>query len=117
MRGDKRRNRITTPPGEILLEEYMKPLGLSANRLAAELYVPANRISAIINGTRSITADTAMRLGRYFNTTAEFWLNLQTTHDLTKAQAEVGAEIERRVRRDSSLVGPAFSRLSNAPYP
>lgn len=91
-------NRITTPPGEILLEEYMKPLGLSANRLAAELHVPANRISAIVNGTRGITADTAMRLGRYFNTTAEFWLNLQTTHDLTRAQVEVGAEIERRVR-------------------
>lgn len=60
--------------------------------------MPANRISAIINGTRSITADTAMRLGRTFNTTAEFWLNLQTTHDLTKAQAGVGTEIERRVR-------------------
>jgi len=91
-------NRTTTPPGEILHEEYMKPLGLSANKLAAALHVPANRISAIINGTRGITADTAMRLGRYFNTAAEFWLNLQTTHDLTKAQAEVGAEIERRVR-------------------
>jgi antitoxin HigA-1 len=91
-------NRITTAPGEILHEEYMKPLALSANKLAAALHVPANRISAIINGTRGITADTAMRLGRYFNTTAEFWLNLQTTHDLTKAQAEVGAEIERRVR-------------------
>jgi len=76
----------------------MKPLGLSANRLAAELHGTANRISAIFRGTRGITADTAMRLGRYFNTTAEFWLNLQTTHDLTKAQTEVGAEIERRVR-------------------
>lgn len=94
----RRPNRTTTPPGEILLEEYMKPLGLSANKLATELHVPANRISAIVNGTRGITADTAMRLGRYFNTTAEFWLNLQTTHDLTRAQAEVGAEIERRVR-------------------
>lgn len=71
---------------------------MSANKLAAALHVPANRISAIINGTRGITADTAMRLGRTFNTTAEFWLNLQTTHDLTKAQAEVGAEIERSVR-------------------
>ena len=76
----------------------MKPLGPSANKLAAELHVPANRISAIVNGTRGITADTAMHLGRTFNTTVEFWLNLQTTHDLTKAQAEVGAEIERRVR-------------------
>ncbi len=58
--------------------------------------MPANRIGAIFPGTRGITADTAMRLGRTFNTTAEFWLNLQTTHDLTRAQAEVGAEIERR---------------------
>ena len=98
----RRPNRITTPPGEILLEEYMKPLALSANKLATELHVPANRISAIVNGTRGITADTAMRLGRYFNTTAEFWLNLQTTHDLTRAQAEVGAEIERRVQRRAS---------------
>jgi len=93
MRSDRQRNRTTTPPGEIVLEASMKPLELSANKLAAELHVPANRISAIVNGTRGITADTAMRLGRYFNTTAEFWLNLQTTHDLTKAQAEVGAEI------------------------
>lgn len=66
----RRPNRITTPPGEILLEEYMKPLALSANKLAAALHVPANRISAIVNGTRGITADTAMRLGRTFNTTA-----------------------------------------------
>ena len=71
---------------------------MSCNKLAAALHVPANWISAIINGTRGISADTAMRLGRTFNTNAEFWLNLQTTHDLTKAQAEVGAEIERRVR-------------------
>ena len=66
--------------------------------------MPADQISGIINGTRGITANTAMRPGRTFNTTAEFWLNLQTTHDLTKAQAEVGAEIERHVRpRAASL--------------
>ncbi|MDE2165639.1 MAG: HigA family addiction module antidote protein [Alphaproteobacteria bacterium] len=75
---------------------------------AAELHVPANRISAIFHGTRGITADTAMRLGRTFNTTAEFWLNLQTTHDLTKAQAEVGAEIERRVRRKTPQLGASL---------
>jgi len=94
----KRPTRITTHPGEILREEYLKPLKLSANALAAELHVPANRVSAIVNGTRGVTADTAMRLGRYFNTTAEFWLNLQTVHDLTKAQMEAGKEIDRRVR-------------------
>jgi addiction module HigA family antidote len=90
--------RIATHPGEILREEYLKPLKLSANALAAELHVPANRVSAIVNGTRGVTADTAMRLGRYFNTTAEFWLNLQTIHDLTKAQMEAGREIDRRVK-------------------
>ena len=86
-------------PGEILLEDYMKPLGLSAHRLALDLHVPANRIAAIVRGERAITADTAMRLARYFsNTSAQFWLNGQVHYDLEIAKDELTANIEREVR-------------------
>lgn len=91
--------RITTRPGEILREEFMIPLDLSANALALELHVPANRITAIINGTRSITADTALRLGRYFGTTPGFWMNLQAAYDLSVAQAGMGRKLEAEVRQ------------------
>lgn len=90
--------RVTTHPGEILREEFLVPLGLSANALATALRVPATRIGAILAGERSITADTAIRLGRYFSTTPEFWLNLQVLHDLTKTRDEVGEQIEQDVR-------------------
>ncbi len=90
--------RIRTHPGEILHEEFLVPLGMSANALARELRVPPNRITAIVNGTRSVTADTALRLARYFGTTPEFWINLQAAHDLSRARAESGREIERAVR-------------------
>ncbi len=92
--------RIRTHPGEVLREEYMNPLGLSANALALELHVPANRMSAIIcrKSPRAVTADTAMRLARYFGTSAQFWLNLQAAYDLSVAQAERGKAIEREVR-------------------
>jgi addiction module HigA family antidote len=73
-------------PGEILKEEFMLPFGLSANRLALELGVPTNRISAIVSGKRSITADTALRLGKAFATTPEFWMNLQSRYDLETAR-------------------------------
>ena len=69
-------------PGEILLEDFMKPLGLSINRLARDLDVPPNRIGAIVNGTRSITADTALRLATYFRVSPETWLGLQIDYDL-----------------------------------
>ncbi|HEY3917528.1 MAG TPA: HigA family addiction module antitoxin [Stellaceae bacterium] len=92
------RNRIATHPGEVLQEEFLTPLGLSVHRLATALRVPANRIGAIVKGERAVTADTALRLARYFNTTAEFWLSLQTMHDLTKAARELRREIERDVR-------------------
>ncbi|HEX3973451.1 MAG TPA: HigA family addiction module antitoxin [Stellaceae bacterium] len=92
------RHRITTHPGEVLQEEFLTPFGMTANALAIALRVPANRIGAIIRGERAVTADTAMRLARYFNTSAEFWLNLQTMHDLSKAVTELGREIERDVR-------------------
>ncbi len=78
----------STHPGEILLEEFMKPLKLTANRLAMDLRVPGTRIHAIVNGKRDITPDTAMRLARYFGTTVEVWLNLQMRYDLEKAEDE-----------------------------
>jgi antitoxin HigA-1 len=90
--------RMTVHPGEVLGEEFLKPLGLSANALALALRVPATRIGSIIKGERAVTADTALRLARFFGTSAEFWLNLQAMHDLTKAQRENGAKIARDVR-------------------
>lgn len=89
--------RITTHPGEIIREEFLKPLDISVNALAIALRVPATRIGAIVKGERAVTADTAMRLARYFGTTAEFWMNLQAMHDLTEAKAESGRTIEREV--------------------
>lgn len=85
-------------PGEILLEDYMKPLGLSAHRLAMDLHVPATRIAEIIHGRRSITADSAVRLGRYFHTTPRFWLNLQTAYDLELIEDDTLAKIQSEVR-------------------
>jgi antitoxin HigA-1 len=73
-------------PGEILKEEFMKPLGLSANALARALRVPPNRISAIVNGSRSVTADTALRLAKAFGSSPDFWLNLQKQYDLDCAR-------------------------------
>ncbi len=91
-------DRVTTHPGEMLNEEFLKPLGMSVNALALALRVPATRIGAIVKGARSVTADTALRLARFFGTTAEFWINLQAMHDLTKARMENGSTIERDVR-------------------
>jgi addiction module HigA family antidote len=91
-------DRITAHPGEVLREEFLKPLGLSVNGLAAGLRVPATRIGAIINGERSVTPDTALRLGRFFCNSPEFWINLQAMHDLTRARAEFGRAIERDIR-------------------
>jgi addiction module HigA family antidote len=91
-------NRVTTHPGEVLSEEFLIPLGMSVNALAMGLRVPATRIGAIIKGERSVTADTALRLARYFRTSPEFWMNLQATHDLTKARLERGSAIERDVQ-------------------
>jgi|ERR1700675_4909414 len=90
--------RVTTHPGDVLNEEFLKPLGMSVNALALALRVPATRIGAIVKGERSVTADTALRLARFFGTSAEFWITLQATHDLTKARMESGGTIERDVR-------------------
>jgi len=84
-------------PGEILLEEFMKPLGISINALARHLRVPPNRISAIVNGKRGITAETALRLSRYFSNSAEFWLNLQASYDLRLARRQAANTINREV--------------------
>ncbi len=91
-------NRITTHPGEVLAEEFLKPLGLSAHGLAMALRVPATRIGAIVKCERAITADTALRLSRFFGTSAEFWVNLQAMHDLTKARLTNGHAIEQDVK-------------------
>ena len=84
-------------PGEVLREDVLEELGMSANALAQALGVPPNRITAILHGDRGITADTALRLARYLGTTPEFWLNLQATYDLRTAEIEVGDAINRTV--------------------
>ncbi len=89
-------------PGEILLEEFMKPMGISINRLARDIAVPPGRISAIVNGKRAITADTALRLGRYFGTSPEVWMGLQADYELRVAIRAVGAEVEKRVHRHAA---------------
>jgi addiction module HigA family antidote len=95
-----RKTRIVPPihPGETLREDLLKPLGLSANRLAMELQVPVTRVNDIVRGKRSITADTALRLARYFGTTPQFWMNLQANYELELAQDARGDEIADRVR-------------------
>jgi addiction module HigA family antidote len=90
-------------PGEILLEEFMRPLGISINRLAREIDVPPGRISDIVNGKRSVTADTALRLGKYFGVSPEVWLGLQVDYDLRIAKRTTWPAIEPRVRtRDAA---------------
>ena len=90
-------------PGEILREDFMKPLGLSQSRLARDIGVPPHRISQIVRGERGISPDTALRLARYFDTTPEFWLGLQMTWELERARDEKGEEIARTVRQHAPL--------------
>ena len=96
-------------PGEILKDELAEA-GISANAFAQALHVPPNRITTILNGTRSITADTALRIARFFGTTPEFWLNLQTAYDLKIARQNVGSRVEQEVR----LFLPTMPRVSHA---
>ena len=84
-------------PGEVLREEFLAPLGISANALAIALHVPAPRINDVVREMRGITPDTALRLARYFDSTPEFWLNLQTAYELKRAAIEHGPKIEREV--------------------
>ena len=96
-------------PGEVLKEELAE-INMSANAFAQALHVPANRITAILNGARSITADTALRISFFFGTTPEFWLNLQTAYDLKVARESVGKRVEQEVR---SFI-PTMPRLTHA---
>ena len=91
-------------PGEILQTEFLQPLGLSQYRLARDIHVPPRRINEIVLGKRGITADTALRLSRYFGTSERFWLNLQVRHDLETQRDRVGARIAQEV--------PVFARAS-----
>jgi len=93
-------NEILSPihPGEVLLEDFMKPLGLSQYRVAKDIGVSPIRISEIVHGQRSITADTALRLGRYFGTSAAVWLRMQVRYDLELAEKELGERICREVK-------------------
>ncbi|MFA4932802.1 MAG: HigA family addiction module antitoxin [Caldisericia bacterium] len=84
-------------PGEVLREEFLAPLGMSAHALALELKVPAPRINEIVRERRAITPDTALRLARYFGTTPQFWLNMQTSYDLKITAQEVGSKIAKEV--------------------
>jgi addiction module HigA family antidote len=89
--------RVSTHPGEMLLEEFLIPLGITQNALALKIRVPATRIGDIVHGKRAITPDTALRLARFFSNSPEFWLNLQQMHDLSKARLELKKTIERDV--------------------
>ena len=85
-------------PGEILMEEFLKPLGISQYKLAKDINVPARRINEIVHGKRSITADTALRLSRYFNLSERFWLNLQARYDLEVEKDKLKRRIESEVK-------------------
>jgi addiction module HigA family antidote len=105
----KRLSPIT--PGDILLDEFLEPMGISQAQLAKDLNVPPNRINQIVNGKREITADTALRLGRYFGIEAEFWLNLQLRFNVKIAREKSGKQIETEVGRCTSTV----NRIEHSP--
>lgn len=84
-------------PGEILLEEFLTPMEISQYRLAKDIHVPPRRINEIVHGKRAITADTALRLARYFGTSAEFWTNLQSAYELDVARQVIGGKLEREI--------------------
>jgi addiction module HigA family antidote len=84
-------------PGEILLEEFLTPMEISQYRLAKDIHVPPRRINEIVHGKRAITADTALRLARYFGTSAEFWTNLQSAYELDVARQEIGGKLEKEI--------------------
>lgn len=93
-------DRMAPPhPGEILLEEFLKPMAVSQYRLAMDISVPARRINEIVHGKRAISADTALRLARHFGTSEKFWLNLQTQYDLDVQRERLGDRLEREVVR------------------
>ena len=85
-------------PGEVLLEEFLTPFGISQNRLARDIGVPPRRINEIIHGNRAVTADTALRLARYFGTSEGFWMGLQADYDLEEARKRLGDQLDRDIR-------------------
>lgn len=85
-------------PGDVLIEEFLRPMGISQNQLAKDINVPANRISQLVHGKREISADTALRLGRYFGIEPEFWLNLQVRYNMKIVKSKVGKKIEQEVK-------------------
>ena len=85
-------------PGDVLLEEFLKPMNITQNQLSKDIKVPANRISQVIHGKREITADTALRLGKYFGIEPEFWLNLQVRYNMKIARNKIGKTIEKEVK-------------------
>lgn len=88
-----------THPGEVLLEEFLQPLELSQNRLAREIGVPPRRINEIVHGNRAVSADTALRLARYFGTSEQFWMGLQDDYELEEARIHLGSRLEKEVHR------------------
>lgn len=95
----KKKDMAPIHPGTILLEEFLKPMDISQYRLAKDTSVPARRINEIVHGKRSITADTALRLGRFFNMTPQFWMNLQSRYDLEVAEDNLAGKLEKEVHR------------------
>lgn len=95
-------NAPTTHPGAMLLEEFLKPLDISMNKLAMDIHVPPTRVGEIVHGKRAVTSDTALRLAHYFGTSAEFWMNLQVNHDLSKSRIEKEKTIAREVHARAS---------------
>ena len=89
-------------PGEVLFEGFLSPLGISQNRLAREIGVPPRRINEIVHGTRAVTADTALRLARYFGTSEGFWMGLQADYDLEEARRRLGARLECEVHEHAA---------------
>ena len=89
---------VTTHPGVVLLEEFLKPLHISQHKLAMDIHVPATRVGEIVHSRRAVTPETALRLAHYFGTSAEFWLNLQQNYDLSRARMQEEEQIVREVR-------------------
>ena len=99
----KNKKLVPIHPGEILLEEFLKPMGISQYRIAKDISVPPRRINEIVHGKRSITADTALRFGRFFGMSPQFWLNLQNRYDLETTEDSLAGRLEREVHElDSS---------------
>ena len=95
--------RLPIHPGEILLDEFLNELGITSYALAKGIGVPTNRVTGIVNGDRSITADTALRFARFFGNSAEFWMNLQTHYELEKAERQSGRQILRDIKQVSTI--------------